>query len=89
MIWAEDYLGDMVEETDNLYITRMMELAETDIWHAENVEELEHAKLAEQMLHVLKTTLKRQKGFGESTLLVRDPFSHAVVWSCTCSRYLV
>ena len=56
----------MEVETDNLYITRMMELAETDIWLAENVNDLQHAKLAEQMLYVLKTTLKRQKQFGES-----------------------
>ena len=70
----------MVEETDNLYITRMMELAETDIWHAENVDEIEHAKLAEQMLLVLKTTLKRQKGFADKELQYgdhnRDVLSH-------------
>ena len=66
LIWAQETLDDMVEETDHLYITRMMELAETDIWIAENVNELEHAKLAEQMLDVLQTTLDRQEEYGES-----------------------
>ena len=45
LIWAETTLGDMVEETDDLCITRMMELADTDIWHAENVYTLHFAKL--------------------------------------------
>jgi len=64
LIMAEDSLGDMVDETDKLMITRMMELADTDIWHGANIEELDDAKLAEQMLEVLLHTLERQAEYA-------------------------
>ena len=33
LLWAEEQLGDMVEQTDALCLKRMIELTVTDIWY--------------------------------------------------------
>ena len=70
----------MVEETDSLSLTRMMELADSDIWHADDIDNVEDAKLASEMLYVLKTTLKRQLRYASKEVEfgdhVREVLSH-------------
>ena len=49
LMWAEDSLADKVNDTDSMALERMMELADSDIWHASEVDDLNNAKLAEQV----------------------------------------
>ena len=60
---SQENLGDMVEETDSLSLTRMMELADSDIWYADDIDNVEDAKLASEMLYVLKTASPQGRGF--------------------------
>ena len=72
LLWAEGKLGDMVEQTNAMCLTRMMELAVTDIWHADRVELLEDALLSATMLGVLEATLEKQVAFAQKSCRYGD-----------------
>ena len=72
LLLAEDKLGVMVDQTDAMCLKRMMELAVTDIWHADRVELLEDALLSATMLGVLEATLEKQVAFAQKSCRYGD-----------------